>query len=134
MVNPLDHWFRVLFGSRFQIPLRGLPDFQRTGFQMLLRGLYGFCVTPGFLVQVHYLPIPFWQSFEFSFFFCWFQISWLHSSVVTYRVIFCDLIRQVFLFHYRELVEMILLYSFTYPIKSYYSIHTAICRCVVSCP
>ena len=50
MVNPLGHWLRIMFGTRFQIHLRGLSRFREFGFRITLRLLYGYRVTPVLVV------------------------------------------------------------------------------------
>ena len=50
MVNPLGHWLRILLGTRFCIPLRGLSRFRVIGFRIHVRVLSGFRVTPGLVV------------------------------------------------------------------------------------
>ena len=49
-VNPLGHWFRVLFRTRFWIPLRVLSGFQGTRFWVPLSYLYSLCVTQVLIV------------------------------------------------------------------------------------
>ena len=51
--NPLGHWLRIPFGTRFQIPLRVLSGFQIIGFRIPLRGLFGFWVTPVLVVLAY---------------------------------------------------------------------------------
>ena len=51
MVNPLGHWPRIPFGTRFWIPLRGLSDFR---------------VTSRLVVTSHPLLVPVHRYFEFS--------------------------------------------------------------------
>ena len=60
MVNPIGHWIWILFGTRFRISLRGLSRFQGIGFQIPLRRLYGFRVTPVLVVPAlpYYYPNP----------------------------------------------------------------------------
>ena len=57
MVNPIGHWLRIQFGTRFRIPLRGLSGFRRIGFRILLRGLFGFQVPPKLVVTASINPI-----------------------------------------------------------------------------
>ena len=52
MVNPLDHWIHILFGTRLRITLRGLSGFLVIGFRITLRGLSGFQVPPGLVFPV----------------------------------------------------------------------------------
>ena len=63
MVNPLGHWLRVLFCTKSRIPLKGLS---------------GFPVSPGLLVTAHPLLVSVCQSFEFSIYFCCFDIFGSH--------------------------------------------------------
>ena len=51
---------------------------------------------------------------------CCFQIYWSHIYVVSYWVVFCDIIRQFLISLLRGYVEMILSYSVLYPIKSHF--------------
>ena len=50
MVNPLSHWLRILVGTKFWIPFRGLSGFQVIGPQITLRGLSGFQPPPRLVV------------------------------------------------------------------------------------
>ena len=99
-------------------PVSRLPQdlqFQQTLFWFQLAGLYNFYAI-------------------------FFQMSLLHRSVVPYWVVFCDIIRQVFLYFSPEYVEMILI---AYPIKyhvycsGYFllfcSIQDYIFHCMLSC-
>ena len=67
-----------------------------------LKGIIRLWITPGLLVPAHPLPDPIFRSFEFSVSFCWFKISWSHSSVVPSRVVFDDRTHQVFLSFFPE--------------------------------
>ena len=103
MVDPIDHWLRVLFCTISRITLRGLS---------------GFRVPPGLVVPSHPLPFPVRRSFEFSVFCCCcFGISGYHWSMVPYRVVFCDIFCQVFISFFPEYVEMVFLDSVSDPIK-----------------
>ena len=66
VVNPLGHWLRILFGTIFRIPLRGLSVFWGIGLWIPLGVLSSFQVTPGLVVPAHPLPVPVRRSFEFS--------------------------------------------------------------------
>ena len=128
-----------MFVTRLRIPLSGFGGC----IPYSLRGLSSFRVTPVLVVPAHPLLVPIFRSFEFFMYFLWFKISWLHSYMVPYLLVFCDMIRPVFLFFFPEYVEIILSYSVAYPIKSYvycsryflfsHSIHNVICQCVVGC-
>ena len=144
MANPLRHWFRVLFGTRFRIPSRVLSRFQGTRFWIPFRGLSVLRTTPEFLVLAHPRLVLVCRSFDFSmFFFFWFQQYWLHRSVMPNRVVFCEIVYQVFLSFLTEYVKMIFSYSVAHPIKSHIycygpfffgcSINDAIWYCVVCC-
>ena len=52
-------------------------------------------------------------------FYVFFLISWSYSSVVSYRVVLCDITRQVFLSLLLEYVDTILSYFVAYSIKSH---------------
>ena len=130
-VNPLVHWIHMPFSNRFRILFRGLNGFRGIGFRIPLRGLFGFWVTPGLL----YIAL--------DVFFFGFKISWLHSYVLPYWVVFCDIIRHIcFRSFFPEYIDFFL-YSVNYPIKSHVyfsrlfmfcqSIHDAIYISVVSC-
>ena len=92
MVNPLDHWLRVLFCTRSWIPLRGFPGSWGIGFRIPLRGLSGFWVPPRLVVPTHPLRVPVRWSFEFSLSFSCSDIYGPHCSMVLYRVVFCDIV------------------------------------------
>ena len=143
MVNPLDHWFRVPFGTRLRIPLMGLSGFRGEYILDPPEGIIWFPGWPG----IGSYGTPFSGSSSpvfwiFYVFFCCFQTYWPHSSVVPYRVVFCDIICQVFISFFPEYLEMILSYSVAYPIKSHVycsgyflfcrSIHDTTCCCVVT--
>ena len=49
-VNPLYHWFQILFRTRLRISLRVLYSFRGTVFLIPLRRLSRFLVSPGLVV------------------------------------------------------------------------------------
>ena len=58
MVNPIDHWLWIPFGTGFQIPLMGLSSFRGIGSWISLRGLSGYRVTLGLVVPALEPIIP----------------------------------------------------------------------------
>ena len=66
MVNPIGHWQRFPFCTRYWIPKRGLSGFWGIGFWVPVRGLYCFWVPPGLAVPSHHILVPVFQSFVFS--------------------------------------------------------------------
>ena len=143
MVNPLGHWLWVPFCTISRIPLRGLSGSWGIGLRIPLGGLSGFRVTLVLVVPKHPLTVPVLWSFDFLIFFCCFDISGSHWSMVPYRVVFCVVVCQVFLSLSPEYAGMVLSDSISDPIKyhvycsrSFLLCHFVdyyVCRCIVRC-
>ena len=94
-----------------QVSKNFIPDY--------LKGLVGFpgsagigsCSTPA---SGPSFPVFFFYVYLFSFF-----ISWYCCYMVPDWVVFCYIIRYIFLFLLPECVEMVSYYSVSGPIKSY---------------
>ena len=142
MVNPLGHWLWVPFCARSRTALRGLSGSWGTGFRIPLRGLSGFRFPLGLVVPAHPLRVPVCRSFDFLFF-CCFEISGSHCSMVPYRVVFCDIACKIFLSLFLEYVEIFLSDSVSDPINSnvylsrsfliFRSVDYDVCRYIVRC-
>ena len=114
-------------GSEFRFVLdHGFPQGDYPVFRGILlwigiMEIISFPSFPGINSSSELSPGPSfcWSFWVFYVFFCCLDISGSHFSTVPYRVVFCDMVRQIFLFLFLEYVEMVLSDSIFDPIKSH---------------
>ena len=103
MVNPVDHWIQILFGTRLWIPLMELSGFWVNWILYFLKGIVWF---PGYLRIGSSITHSYGSNLPVFLVFyvlcCWFKITQSHCTAFPYWVVLCDITRQVFLSLFSE--------------------------------
>ena len=121
----------------------GLFSFQGIGFRISSRVLFGFRVPPRLVVPAHPSRSHSTGIFDVYVFLCCFAITVYHCSMVTYKVVFGDIVHEVSPSIFPKHVEILFPDSVSDPIKSrvclsrYFmfccSVDNSVFLCIVCC-